>query len=459
MRIETGEPIDPSQFGYKDVFSPVRAIATDSREIRPGDLFVALKGEKTDGADHIQEAIARGAPLILTHRACEHPGVLAVGDPIKALSDAAARYAASIPHKTVGITGSYGKTTLRHHLTEILSPALPVAFTEGNGNTDLSVSLTLLSMPKGTRILLAELGMRGRGEIARLSRLVKPDVAVITGIGSAHIGFLGSKEEVCRAKCEIVLGMQPDGLLLYPANDPMLVAEAPSLPVCSRSVSIDLTYPADYSLRIVGAADEKTLISVSSPSGESFPVLLPGCDAPTLSSAAFCIAVCQALGIKRDTIQNGLPRITPPPLRRQVVTVGGVTVILDCYNASPEPTVAALASLSRYRDEGKRLFLLLGDMLELGEASIPLHRMVGNRAAMLSPERLFCVGIFADAYSDGAVDAGLTRERIGRYPSDAIPELAAEIKSKTAPGDLLFVKGSRALALEKVVDYLKEAEN
>ena len=459
MRIKTGEPIDPSLFGYEGVFSPVRAIATDSREIRPGDLFVALRGEKTDGADHIPEAIDRGAALVLSHRAYHHPSVLAVEDPIRVLSGAAALYAATIKHKTVGITGSYGKTTLRHHLTEVLSPAFPVAFTEGNGNTDLAVSLTLLSMKKKTRILLAELGMRGRGEIARLSRLVKPDIAVITGIGSAHIGLLGSKEEICRAKCEIAEGMNPGGLLFYPASDRLLAAAVPSLPVPSFSVSADPSFPADCTLRTVRETDGKTLATISPPSGRSFPVCLPESDASTLSSAAFCFAVCHALGVDRETVRSGLSKITPPPFRRQVVKVAGIDVLLDCYNASPEPTKAALDSLSRYREQGKRLFLLLGDMLELGDAAESLHRAVGARAAALSPERLYCVGSSAFAYADGAIKAGLSRDRIALYPSGALPELAAEIKRETAQGDLLFVKGSRALALEKIVDYLKDAEN
>ena len=459
MRIETGEPIDPAFFGYEGDFSPIRAIATDSREIRPGDLFVALRGEKTDGASHIPEAFVRGAALVLSHRALDRPGVLAVGDPVKTLSDAAARYAATVPHKTVGITGSYGKTTLRHHLTEVLSPVLPVAFTEGNGNTDLSVSLTLLSMRKETRILLAELGMRGRGEIARLSRLIKPDYAVITGIGSAHIGLLGSKEEICRAKCEIVEGMTKEGLLLYPATDTLLSAVVSRLPVSSLSVSADRSHPADYALRPVRESDESAFALLFSPSGESFPAVIPGRDAATLSSAAFCFAVCHALGIDREIIRNGLSRITPPPLRREVFNVGGITVLLDCYNASPEPTEAALSSLFRYRNRGKRLFLLLGDMLELGDAAVSFHRAVGGRAATLSPERLYCVGAFGEAYRDGAEKAGLPRKRIGLYPADALPKLAAEIKARLIPGDLLYVKGSRALTLEKIVDYLKEAEN
>ena len=458
MRIQTGSPIDPALFGFRGCFSPVKAISTDSREIRPGDLFVAMKGEKTDGASHIPEAFARGAALVLSHGTADRPDVLAVADPIQVLSDAAARYASTIPHRTVGITGSYGKTTLRHNLTEILSPVCRVAYTEGNGNTDLSVSLTLLSMKRDAGILLAELGMRGRGEIARLSRLVKPDIAVVTGIGSAHIGLLGSKGAICRAKCEIVEGMPPDGLLLYPAHDPMLADAVSSLPIDSRSVSIDPAYPAAYSLRSVREADGKVLVSLSSPSGGNFPVFLPGCDAPTLFSAVFCFAVCHALGIEWETVQNGLPRITPPHLRRQVETVGGVTVLLDCYNASPEPTVAALASLSRYRNEGKRLFLLLGDMLELGDASVPLHRMIGRRAASLAPKRLYCVGSFAAAYADGARDAGLPSDRIGLYSTDALPELAADLRGRLTPGDLLFVKGSRALALERIVPCLQPAK-
>ena len=462
MRIKTGSPIDPSLFGFPPdgVFLPVTAISTDSREICPGDLFVALTGNKTDGAAYIPEAFSRGASLVLSHRASgDDPRVRGGSDPLAVLFDAAVRYARAIPHKTVGITGSYGKTTLRHHLCGILSAACPVAYTAGNGNTDLALALTLLSMSPDTRILIAELGMRGRGEIARLSRLIRPDLSVITAIGSAHIGLLGSIEAIRDAKCEITDGMGRDGLLLYPANDPLLSFRVESLPVRPASVSVDPAYPATYTLKTHGISDGKALVSLFSPAGEIERVPLPGCDPPILCSAAFCFAVCEALGIDRGITRRGLTRLSPPPLRRQIEKIGGVTVLLDCYNASPEPTALALDSLARYRDEGKRLFLLLGDMFELGDASVGLHRMIGRRAAALSPARLLCVGEYAKEYALGAIEAGLSRKKTALYARDELPEVARDLRQRLSAGDLLFIKGSRALALESVIPRLNQAEN
>ena len=438
MRIRTGKPIDPGLLGFSGGgdFSPVTAIATDSREIRPGDLFLALQGKKTDGAFHIAEAFSRGAAAVISHRESGDPRVLTVPDPLDLVTRAAERYAATVPHKTVAITGSYGKTTLRAALETVLSPVLRVRCTEGNGNTDLAVALTLFTLSPGDDLLIAELGMRGRGEIERLSRLVKPDVAVITAIGSAHVGLLGSLDAIREAKCEIALGMTENGILLYPAGDARLAARISELPVRSAGVSSD---------------------PFAGPGTEFRDVRLPSSDSPTLSAAAFCFAVAENLGVDPELIRDGLSKIQPPPLRRQVETVDGVDFILDCYNASPEPTAAALNDLRRYR--GKRLFPVLGDMLELGDLSECAHERVGRLAAALVPERLYCVGEAAKGYAKGAIEAGFSPERVVTLSVSELDWLAAELKAQTRPGDVVFIKGSRALALERVVHIIKEAVN
>ena len=438
MRIRTGKPIDPGLLGFTGGgdFSPVTAIATDSREIRPGDLFLALPGKKTDGASHIAEVFSRGAAAVISHKESGDPRVLTAPDPLDLVTRAAERYAATVPHKTVAITGSYGKTTLRAALETVLSPVLRVRCTEGNGNTDLAVALTLFTLSPGDDLLIAELGMRGRGEIERLSRLVKPDVAVITAIGSAHVGLLGSLDAIREAKCEIALGMTENGILLYPAGDARLAARISELPVRSAAVSCD---------PFAGSGSEFR------------DVRLPSSDSPTLSAAAFCFAVAENLGVDPELIRDGLSKIQPPPLRRQVETVDGVDFILDCYNASPEPTAAALNDLRRY--DGKRLFPVLGDMLELGELSESAHETVGRLAAALVPERLYCVGEAAKGYAKGAIEAGFSPERVVTLSVDDLPRLAAELKAQTRPGDVVFIKGSRALALERVVHIIKEAVN
>ena len=438
MRIRTGKPIDPGLLGFtgSGVISPLTAISTDSREIRPGDLFLALRGKKTDGASHIAEAFSRGAAAVISHKESGDPRVLTVPDPLDLVTRAAERYAATVPHKTVAITGSYGKTTLRAALETVLSPVLRVRCTEGNGNTDLAVALTLFTLSQDDDLLIAELGMRGRGEIERLSRFVKPDVAVITAIGSAHVGLLGSLDAIREAKCEIALGMTENGILLYPAGDARLASLVSKLRV--RSIGV----PCD---------------PFAGPGTEFRDVRLPSSDSPTLSAAAFCFAVAENLGVDPELIRDGLSKIQPPPLRRQVETVDGVDYILDCYNASPEPTAAALNDLRR--SDGKRLFPVLGDMLELGDLSESAHERVGRLAAALVPERLYCVGEAAKGYAKGAIEAGFSPERVVTLSVDDLPRLAAELKAQTRPGDVVFIKGSRALALERVVHIIKEAVN
>lgn len=459
MRIKTGKPIDASLFGFPSGagMPPVTAIATHSGEIRPGDLFVALKGEKNDGADHLGEAFLSGAALALSSRGENDPRVHVVPDPLAALTDAARVYAASIPHKTAAITGSYGKTTLRTALTTILSPILPLAYTEGNGNTDLALALTLLSMKPGVSLLLSELGMRGRGEISRLSRLISPDLSVITAIGGAHIGRLGSLGAIREAKCEIADGMSPDGTLLYPASDPELADIIKRLPVRGESVSILSGAPGDYTLKKIGEFDGRALVSLSSPFGKLPCALLPDGSAATLSTAAFSFAVCEELGIDRALTREGLAALKPPPLRREVRVIGGVRYVLDCYNASPEPTVAALDDLKR-DGKGTRVFLVLGEMRELGDGAPSLHRAVGRRAAEVPPARLYTVGEIAKEYAVGAVEAGVSPALIRSFGENELQDLARVLQSETNPGDVVFIKGSRALALERLIPCLTEGE-
>lgn len=457
MRIKTGKPIDPGFFGFKgeSVISPVTAIATDSREIRPGDLFLALPGKKTDGAAHIAEAFSRGAAAVVSSGDGGDPRVLKTPDPLGFITRAAENYAETVPHKTVAITGSYGKTTLRAALETVLSPVLRLRCTEGNGNTDLAVALTLFTLSRGDELLIAELGMRGRGEIARLSRLVKPDVAVITAVGQAHVGLLGSVDAIREAKCEIALGIKENGILLYPASDYALASRVSRLPVRSEGVSCDPERRAAFSVTRIEKTGERTLVSFAGQKTELRDVILPSSDAPTLSAAAFCFAVAENLRLDPETYREGLTKIQPPPLRREIETITGVIYILDCYNASPEPTFAALSELRRYG--GKRLFLVLGDMLELGALSDIAHETVGRRAAALAPERLYCVGERAKGYAKGAIIEGLSPERVRFVSGDGLPELGAELKNATRAGDVVFIKGSRELALERLVRIVKQA--
>lgn len=460
MRIKTGSPLAPTLFGFGSdaAFLSITGIASDSREVLPGDLFLALPGEKTDGAAYLEEAFARGAAYVLSHQPNVDPRVLTVPDPLSTLSRAASRYADRIPHKTLAITGSYGKTTLRVALTSVLSSAFPVVCTEGNGNTDLAVALTLLSMAPGTTYLIAELGMRGPGEISRLSRLTKPDLSVVTAIGSAHVGRLGSVDAIRKAKCEIADGMKPDGTLFYPASDPLLTQAVMALPVRARGVSVDPTVPGTYTVTEVTRENGKAVVSFAGPEGSLDRVVLPYSDTPILTAAAFCFAVCERCGVDRTITRKGLERLPSPPLRRQSETVSGVTLILDCYNASPEPTATALDDLKEYAERGCHLFLVLGDMLELGDQAVEQHRSIGRQAAGLSPSRLICVGETAHEYGVGANEAGLSKQNVETFSQDELPALAAFLRKQTQPGDVVLIKGSRALALERLFPLFKQAD-
>ena len=316
MRIRCGKRLDPVLFGADPGANLpfVQAISTDSREVRRGDLFLALPGRRNDGADFIADAFSRGASLVLTNRPCADRRAIRVPDPFDRVRDVAVHYAARIPHRTIGITGSYGKTTLRENLTRILSRIIPTVSTPGNGNTDLAVTLSLLTMKPDARLFLAELGMRGRGEIARLSNLIHPDLAVITAIGTSHIGRLGSREAICLAKCEISEGMKPDGFLLYPAGDPALSDAVAKLPVRKESVSIGSDV-GTYSLVLRNASQK--LVDLSGPGRTMRNVRLSDVSLPYLSCAAFSFAVCDQLGVEGDLFRKEIANISLPPMRQE----------------------------------------------------------------------------------------------------------------------------------------------
>jgi UDP-N-acetylmuramoyl-tripeptide--D-alanyl-D-alanine ligase len=433
-----------------------QAICTDSRQLRCGDLFLPLIGERFDGHGFLAGAIEAGAAALLAKAnhldlasletilaaaaAAQVPFWL-VPDTQQAYQDLARLWRQQLAAPVVAVTGSAGKTTTRELIRSALAPLGPIWASSGNENNDIGVPLTLLATSHEQKAVVVEMGMRGLGEIERLSRCASPDVAVITNIGTAHIGRLGSREAIAKAKCEIVAGLGPDGLVVIPAGDPLLDGALAKV-WSGRVVRVALQgegHEADSNL--VGCLDgEGAVLELA---GVALPMPLQGVH--HARNLLLAMAVARELGIEPGRWQP--LQVDLPGGRSRRLEQNGVVILDETYNASPEAVLAALELLAH--QPGRR-FAVLGTMLELGEQSLALHRGVAERARQLGLDGL----VIVDRGEEGAamVEAATGLSRLVRVDS---PEAAAgPLQQWLTPGDVLLLKASRGVALERLIPLL-----
>lgn len=427
----------------------LRAVVTHSAEARPGDLFFALRGEHGSGEEHLAEAAAHGA---LTVSAVSPEASLLVEDTEAALLRLAAAYRQSLPLRhTVAITGSMGKTTVKELLASLLrksGAASRLHLTPGNYNNALGLSLTLLSAPPDTDMLIAECGMNHAGELSALSRALCPDIAVITAIGTAHIGHFGSREWIARAKGEITDGMA-DGWVLVPKGEPLL-----------RGVPWRHTFSteeprADCYLETVRSGIEGSELILHLPGeGALSPVLCPLFGRGTLHCLAAALATAHHLGVDGATLREGCASLDRQQTRQRLLTAGGLTLLDDSYNASPESVTDALHTLTLYPG---RHCALLGDMLELGSKTAAQHQEIGRTAAQLGIQELYLFGVYAPFTAAGAREGGLDGSRIHlNSDTECIAKTAQQIRRHSAPGDILLCKASHAVQLSRIFPLLSD---
>jgi UDP-N-acetylmuramoyl-tripeptide--D-alanyl-D-alanine ligase len=340
----------------------------------------------------------------------------------------------------VAVTGSAGKTTTRELIRAALGPLGPVLASSGNENNDVGVPLTLLKATPDHRALVIEMGMRGLGEIERLSVCAEPDVAVITNIGTAHIGRLGSREAIGRAKCEITTALKADGLLVIPAGDPLLEAAVWQGRVCRIALADE---PGQEQADLVGRYDGGD--GVLELEGQRLQLPLAG--GHNARNLLLAVAVARELGVALPALRE--LAVAGSEGRNRRLQLGGLTVLDETYNASPEAVLAALDLLAS--QDGRR-FAVLGTMLELGEQSERLHRQVAERARQRGLEGLVVVASGAEAAAMAEAAAGLPRLAVVESPEQAAGPLAAWL----APGDVLLLKASRGVALERLLPLLED---
>ncbi|MEB3322892.1 MAG: UDP-N-acetylmuramoyl-tripeptide--D-alanyl-D-alanine ligase [Synechococcaceae cyanobacterium] len=448
-------------------------VATDSRSDLRGALFVPLVGERFDGHAFLEAALLEGgAAAAVAQRdrvAARRAEELArrSGRPLWLVEDSLDAYQQlgrlrrqSLAAPVVAVTGSAGKTTTRELIRAALAPLGPVVASSGNENNDVGVPLTLLRSGTDTAALVVEMGMRGLGEIARLSRCAEPDVAVITNIGTAHIGRLGSREAIAQAKCEITDALRPGGLVVIPAGDPLLEAHLGAVwsgrvqrvALADEVAGFDPGLPAAGRIgRIEPGGERLTLLREDGLPHLALagPVRLPLEGRHNARNLLLALAVAEELGVPLADL--GSLVVDLPGGRSRRHRIGGVQVLDETYNASPAAVLAALELLAGQSGGGRR-YAVLGTMLELGERSLELHHRVGRRAAELGLDGLVIVdaGEEGRAVEEGAADLA----RRVRVPS---PEAAlAPLREWLASGDHLLLKASRGVALERLLPLLEE---
>ena len=428
---------------HTDGTARIDKISTDSNAADSSTLFVALRGERFDGHDFIPAFYQNGGAAVISQRGTDGPGIL-VEDTRLALGALAAYYRGKFDLPVVGVTGSVGKTSTRGMIESVLSAAGNTCATQGNLNNDIGLPRTLLTLDRAHRYAVIEMGMNHAGEIRYLTGIARPDIAVITNVGTAHIGNLGSREAILRAKLEILEGLPPGGLAVFNGDDERLWALKGKLPY--KTIYYGLHNPAcDLAAQNVACGPLESNFEVR---GTAFTVRAPG--EHHVSNALAAIAVGLEFNMPVADIRGGVEAFRPSGMRQTMRDIGGIRVIEDCYNANADSMEAALAVLAA-SDMGGRKIAVLGDMLELGEFTRAEHRRVGNCAARHKIDLLVTVGEHAACIAEQAAAGGVEAISLDTN-QEGLQTVLGLLKER----DTILVKASRSAKFEEISRGIQE---
>ncbi|MER6718728.1 UDP-N-acetylmuramoyl-tripeptide--D-alanyl-D-alanine ligase [Streptomyces halstedii] len=433
-------------------------VVIDSREVRQGSLFAAFAGERVDGHDYARRAVEAGATAVLASRPVGVPAIV-VDDVVAALGALARTVVERLGTAVVALTGSAGKTSTKDLIAQLLAHKAPTVWTPGSLNNEIGLPLTALSATAETRHLVLEMGARGVGHIRYLAELTPPRIGLVLNVGTAHIGEFGSRETIARAKGELVEALPEDGVAVLNADDPLV--RAMSSRTRARVVLFGEAADADVRGENVRLTDDgRPAFALHTPTGCS-DVTLRLYGEHHVSNALAAAAVAHELGMSVTEIAEALSEAGTLSRWRMEVTErpDGVTVVNDAYNANPESMKAALRALAAMgraaRATGGRTWAVLGQMAELGDASLAEHDAVGRLAVRLNVSKLVAVGgqeaswLQLGAYNEGSWG----EESVHVSDAQAAVDL---LRSELRPGDVVLVKASRSVGLEKVALALLE---
>ena len=430
---------------YKDV--TFFGANNDTRKLEPGQLFGALQGAR-DGHDFIPTALEKGAAAVLcTHCDGDYPAIV-VEDTRIALGDIARGERQRLGCKVVGITGSVGKSTTKEMTAAILSSTYRVGKSPVNHNNDIGMPMSILALPDDTQVAVLEMGMNHFGEIAYLSSIAKPDVAVIVNIGTMHIEHLGSREGILQAKLEILEGMVKNGSVILNGDEPLL---------WNLHSTIDgITYfgQKNSQCTVLGTnvlSEEGNVSFDAAFEGKTMSVAMPIEGKHYVEDALAAVAVGLRLAVTPEKIEKSLNAFENMENRQEIYRSGEYTIIKDCYNAGPESMAAALAVLG---SRPGRKVAVLGEMLELGDCTPAEHYKLGRLAAEKA-DVVLAFGPNSERVIKGAITGGMSDTRVSAYEDR--DRLVAALKQQARPGDVLLFKGSRGMRMELVLEaFLRE---
>ncbi len=453
-------------YGLMDAGYENKYVTHDSRETGDGVLFCAIKGQRADGNDFLPDAVDAGSRCFLCNRvpdeakakAAEKPFcAVVVENTVQAMGTLAAYYRGFSKAKFVAITGSVGKTTTKEFVYSVASAAFKAHKTNGNLNSEIGLPLTLFDLSPDDEVSVLEMGMSALGEIEHMTKIVRPDIAIVTNIGTSHLASLGTRENICRAKMEIRLGLKEDGVLLLNADEPLLFEQYEQLDPKPKIMSVYNRCGDFRAVNIRQKADGSVYDLIYSNKAIT-NVEVPALGKHNVYNSLAAYSVGVLLGMTDEQIRRGLKSFVGADMRQNVYDVNGITVIDDCYNASPESMRAGIDVLvSMAAKKGTQAAALLGDMLELGEYSRLMHDQLGQYAAQMQVHKLFCYGSMADIIAEAAIKKGVRAENVFVCLDKRDAQgMANMILDTLSPGDVLLVKASRGIQAERVIECMKK---
>jgi len=438
----------------KYVNETVQGVSIDTRKITTGNLYIPIQGDRFDGHSFVEKAIENGAVATLWKKNVQNPPVnipvIFVEDTLEALQTLAKSYRDQLDVKVIGVTGSNGKTSTKDIVTSLLATKFKVQKTEGNFNNHIGLPLTILSLEENTEMAVLEMGMSGRGEIEFLSKLARPNAAIITNIGEAHLLDLGSRDAIAEAKLEIVTGLQDGGVFVYNGDEPLLTNRVPSMNLAAETITFgdaraNNYYPTSVTLQATG-----TYFKMNQDENVAF--YLPVLGKHNVYNTLASMAIAKYFGVTWEEMKQGLVTLQMTGMRMEIVkTENGLTIINDAYNASPTAMEAAFHLMNGLDGFSKKI-VVLGDMLELGNQEVQFHYEVGK---LIDPARIsyvFTYGRLGAQIAEGA-KINFPNERVKAY--DNKEELVKNLQAVVDVKDVVLVKASRGMKLEEVITMLK----
>lgn len=422
----------------------VTSVVIDSRLVEKGSLFVAIKGERTDGHLYIDNAFSSGAVCAISEVRVdtENPYIL-VKSSEQAIKEIAEYYRGLFENiEVIGITGSVGKTSTKEMIALVLSQEYTVHKTQGNFNNELGVPLTLLAMPEDTEAAVVEMGISDFGEMTRLSKMVRPTVCVFTNIGCCHLENLKDRDGVLKAKTEMLNYKSDDALIFVNGDDDKLST------IEGVTASYGLNEKNDYHAVDIENNGENSVRCTLCFEGKRLDVTVPALGNYMVANALAAAAVAKAFNMSDESIVKGIESFTTVGSRANLIDTGIVKIIDDCYNANPTSVKAALDTLCGIGGKGRRV-AVLGDMKELGEKERELHAEIGKHVTKCGIDILITVGELAKVIGNNTDIAQV-------YHFDTVESAIEEIDTVLHKNDIVLVKASHSMHFEKIVDFLKE---